>query len=78
MTLATHTNGSNTRGHPRDIELSRSLNTWLNDLARAEALRHQQLLEIGRLRREIYEYARAQGVPAKVLRAALRLRRGHR
>jgi hypothetical protein len=64
----------NGRHRRRERDLAADLKAWLADLDAAEALRREQLRQIGKLRAQIYGHAKAHGVTPMILRAARKLR----
>jgi hypothetical protein len=70
-----HKNGNGKHGRPDERNLAGDLKHWLADLDATEALRKEQLRQIGKLRSEVYRLARAKGVSAATLRVARKLMR---
>jgi hypothetical protein len=68
-------NGNGKHGRPDERNLAADLKKWLADLDATEALRREQLKQIGALRREVYRLAKARGVSAAMLRVARSLMR---
>jgi hypothetical protein len=70
-----HKNGNTRHGRPDERKLAADLRTWLGELDSTEALRREQLREIGKLRSEVYGLARKRGLTPTMLRAARSLLR---
>ena len=66
-------NGNGKHGRPDERNLAADLKKWLADLDATEALRREQLKQIGTLRCEVYRPAKARGVSAAMLRVARKL-----